>query len=304
MKRKMVFLGGLLLFLAGTFFLIKFFQSRTPNSGELQVESTPTVSVFVDNKLLGRTPVKEKVSTGEHTIRLEPESASGASAPWQGKVIVGPNLRTYVNATLGESELSSAVDILWLEKSLSKKPEISVVTNPDGATVSINDTTKGVSPITLNDVESGEQTLTITSPGFLSRSMKIKLTVGYKLIATMKLALSAGGVPESTPTPTPTPDENTTPTKTPTPTRGPSPTRGGPTPTPAAIPETPYVTIKDTPTGFLRVRADASTSSAEVGRVKPGEMYHIEDEQNGWYQIIYEGTSKGWISGQYATKTE
>lgn len=293
MKRKF----GFLLIFVVVFFIIagtvKLLGSRAPKEGELRVDASPTVSVFLDNKHIGRTPLREKVTAGEYTIRLVAESTTGEVAPWQAKISVGANLLTFVNAVLSESELSSAVDVLWLEKSVAGKPELSIITNPDGASVVLDDVTKGITPLTVSDVTAGDHNLTVTSPGFLTRTMKVKLTTGYKLIASMKLALSAGGVPQAEATPAGT--TSTTP----------SPTiKPGATATSSATPQKPYVTIKDTPTGFLRVRMEPSTSSTEAARVNPGEKYHLFNEQTSWYQISYDGTNKGWISAQYADKTE
>ena len=64
------------------------------------------------------------------------------------------------------------------------------------------------------------------------------------------------------------------------------------------------VLIKETPTGWLRVRGEPSTVGAEVGRVNPGEKYTLLEEKDGWFQIEYEEGKNGWISGQYAEKTE
>lgn len=292
MKRKISFLLIFLVIILIIVGAVKLLGNRAPKEGELRVDATPTVSVFLDNKHIGRTPLREKVTAGEYTIRLVAESTTGEVAPWQAKISVGANLLTYVNAILSESELSSAVDVLWLEKSVAGKPEFSVITNPDGASVVLDDVTKGISPITISDAAAGDHTLTVTSPGFLTRSMKVKLTAGYKLIASMKLALSAGGVPvtsESSPSAGVTPSPAAA---------------AGTSATSSATPQKPYVTIKDTPTGFLRVRMEPSTSSTEAARVNPGERYHLFNTQSSWYQISYDGTNKGWISSQYADKTE
>jgi uncharacterized protein YgiM (DUF1202 family) len=56
-----------------------------------------------------------------------------------------------------------------------------------------------------------------------------------------------------------------------------------------------------TPTGFLRVRDQASLGGAEIGQVKPGETYTLLDEQSGWYKIKF-NNKEGWISSQYAQK--
>src|SRR3989344_4018859 len=291
MKRKFGFFLILIIILLVIGGVIKLVATRSPKEGELRVEASPTVSVFLDNKLLGRTPLREKVTAGEYTIHLVAESTTSEMPPWQAKISVGANLLTFVNAVLSESELSSAVDVLWLEKSIAGKPELSVVTNPDAASVVLDDVTKGITPITISDVTAGDHTLTVTSPGFLTRTMKVKLTSGYKLIASMKLALSAGGVPQ----PEATQGANSSPTPS---------LKSGSTATSSATPQKPYVVIKDTPTGFLRVRMEASTSATEAARVNPGEKNHIFDEKTGWYQISFDGTNKGWISGQYADKVE
>ncbi len=297
MKRK----GFFILLIVGVLLLIfgvmKFISSRTPKEGQLRVESAPTVSIFLDNKHMGRTPFKEKVTAGEYTLRLVPETTTGETSAWQGKIIINPNLLTYVNAVLSDSELSSAIDILWLEKSVAKKPELSVLTSPDGATVLINDSSKGITPMTISDLESGEETLTIASPGFLTRTMKVRLTPGFKLIASLKLALS-GAAPVEEPT-----AEATSLSGTPAPTLKVTPTKAASS-SATADPKKPYVIIKDTPTGFLRVRVDATTSATEAARVNPGEKYHVVSEKSGWYEISYEPTKDGWISGQYAEKVE
>ncbi|OGG14903.1 hypothetical protein A2875_03000 [Candidatus Gottesmanbacteria bacterium RIFCSPHIGHO2_01_FULL_46_14] len=296
MRRKIVFLVVILLLIGGVIGLIRFFSGRSGATGELRVDSQPTVSIFLDNRHIGRSPYKDKVASGEYTIKLTPESAVDSPASWQGQITIGPNLLTYVNATLSDSELTSAVDVLWLTKTSGRASEVSVTTNPDGATLLIDNETKGVTPLAISDLSAGDHTLTVTSPGFAPRTLKIKATAGYRLIVTVKLALSGEPMPTPTEEATPSPTLKTTPKATPTKIATSSATMPDPT--------KPFVTIKDTPTGFLRVRMEPSTAATEAAQVKPGEKYHIEDEQSGWYQIKYSGTNEGWISGQYATKTE
>jgi hypothetical protein len=293
MKRKIFFLVivvGLILIVAA---IARYVTNRGPKQGELRVESIPVSSVFLDNRNIGKTPYKEKVNAGEYTLKIVPESATAQLTTWQGKVTVGQNLLTYVNASLSESELTTAVDLVWLEKITSKLSELSVTTNPDGATVLVDDVIKGVTPLSLQDITPGDHNVSITSVGFVTRTLKIKTTPGYRLIANLKLALSPGGAPQASPssalTPTPTGKAKAA-----------TSSASKNTPEPAK----PYVTIKDTPTGFLRVRIDPSTSATEAGRVNPGEKYSILDSQNGWYEINFDGTNTGWVSGQYAQKVE
>ncbi len=289
MKRKIVFLVillGLVMLVAG---VIRFLANRGPKEGELRVDSQPTATIFLDNKNIGRTPFKDKIQAGEYTIKLVPESATAQLTTWEGRIAVGASLLTYVNAALSESELTTAVDVVWLEKITSRASELSVTTSPDGATVLVDDQTRGVTPLSVSDIPAGDHSLSITSSGFLARSLKIKTTPGYRLIANLKLALAAGG--QASPTATPTPDLSGTPKATGSANQKPDPPK-------------PFVLIKDTPTGFLRVRLEPSTSASEAARVNPGEKYTYFDTENGWYQIKYDGKNTGWVSGQYVEKFE
>jgi hypothetical protein len=296
MKRKIVFVLVLLGLVAAVALVVKLLTNRSPKQGELRVDSNPAAAIFLDNRNLGRAPFRDKVTSGSYTIKLVPDSTTTQFASWEGSIVVGPNLLTYVNADLSESELSSAVDILWLEKISSKQSELSVTTSPDGASVLVDDATHGVTPISISDITPGDHTVTVTSVGFLTRTLKIRTTPGYRLIAMMKLGLSPGGQP-------PTASPTATPAITPT---------GKVTPTPKTAtssanlpdPPKPFLIVKDTPTGFLRVRMEPSTSATEAARINPGDKFTILDTQNGWYQIRYDATNTGWVSGTYVDKVE
>lgn len=303
MKRKIGFFIGILVIILLLLGLVKYFGGMKPKEGFLTVHSAQSASVFLDNKHIGRTPVqKYSVAPGDFSVRIVPESTVTPLASWQGSVKIQSGILTFVNVTPGESEFATAVETMWLEKISSKVSELDVVTNPDSATISLDGASKGVTPLSIPNVTPGPHTLAIASVGFVSSNTKIQTTAGFKLSAVIKLALS-GAPQEASPSPTPvvgspTPTGKTTPAPTgkltPTPTKAAS----------SADPSKPFVTIKDTPTGFLRVRMEPSTQASEAARVNPGEKYHIEEEKTGWYQIKYDGTNKGWISGQYATKIE
>lgn len=300
MKRKIGFLVGLLVVIGLVVGGIKLLGGGGSKEGVLEVQSTPTASVFLDNKHVGRTPVEIKVAAGDYTVRLVPETTTQTLASWQGGIKINQKIKTYVNASLAQSEFATAVETMWLEKITSKLAEMAVTTNPDGATASLDGETKGITPLSIPNVTAGDHSLAIASPGFVARNIKTKTTAGYKLNAIVKLALS-GEAPEVA-SPSPTPTEGATPTGKTTP---------KPTPTKAASsidPAKPFVTIKDTPdvrkNNGLNVRMESSKNATVAAQVQPGEKFSIEDEKSGWYQIKYDGTNKGWISGQYAGKTE
>jgi len=294
MRRKIFFLVSLIGLVVAVAAFVRYLSTRGPKTGELRVDSVPTVTVFLNDKNVGSSPYKEKIDSGNYTIKLVPQAAADQLVSWEGKISVGQNLLTYVNAALSQSELTTAVDVVWLEKITSKQSELSVTTSPDGATVLVDDITRGVTPITLQDISAGDHSISITSNGFQTRTLTIRTTAGYKLIANLKLALTSGGTVSETPSAA-TASATVTQTKTKAATQSavaqPDPTK-------------PYVVIKDTPTGYLRVRMDPSTTATEAGRVNPGEKYSIVDSQSGWYEIKYDGINTGWVSGQYTEKVE
>jgi hypothetical protein len=319
MKQKVVFVVGILLVAVIAIGIIRAISMRSPKEGDLRVESQPTASVFLDNKHIGKTPLGKtpvKITAGEYTMKITADDNNPPLAAWEGKVTVRQNSLTYVNATLSESELTTASDVLWLEKTGGSKAELSVISNPDGASVLVDDEMKGFTPITISDLPAGQHTLTVATRGFINRTVKIKTTSGYRVMSSIKLALSPGGAqptPEASPsseavatTPaatgktTPAPTGKTTPV--PTVKGTPSPTPKAKTPT--ADPAKPYVVVKDTPTGFLNVRKGPSTSDDQITQIMPGEKYSFLDEKDGWYQIQATATESGWISAKYADKVE
>lgn len=57
--------------------------------------------------------------------------------------------------------------------------------------------------------------------------------------------------------------------------------------------------IKDTPTGWLRVRSEPSLDGAEIARVNSTEEYKVLEEQEGWTKIQINETTQGWVSSDY-----
>lgn len=295
MKQKIFFLVILLVIIALIIGIIRMFLGKSPKQGDLRVDSIPVASVFLDDKHIGRTPLgatSYKVDAGEYTIKIVPESATTQYASWQGKIRITPNVLTYVNGTLAESELATAIDVLWLEKASGSRGELSVTTTPDSATVMLDDEMKGMTPMNIPDIDPGSHTITIASQGFVTRTLKVQITAGYRLITAVKLALGpSGSVPEASPSPT-------------------IKVSGTPTPATSLVdPEKPYALVKDTPTGYLNVRLDASKTASKAGEVKPGEKFSFtktatDSAGTVWYEIKYDGTNLGWISGQYVTEVK
>lgn len=289
MKGKLILLLVLLLGFAA-FVVVRFFILGSQNVfGRVKVVSSPVTSVFIDNVAVGKTPYEEKYKIGEYILKLIPEGSATDTASWQGKIKVFKNALTYVNRELGTSDVTSAGEIFTTRK-MEKPPksgdlgEIYVETEPQGAIVYLDNDEKGVAPLILQDVVKGDHELSVFMPKFLRRTQKINVDPGYTVNAIFKLAIDQSVEQKEEAKKEEEKEEEKEEA------------------TPSAKTEKVTILIKDTPTGFLRVREDASITATEEAQVKPGEKYELLEEKNNWYKIEYEEGKEGWVYSQYAEK--
>lgn len=73
---------------------------------------------------------------------------------------------------------------------------------------------------------------------------------------------------------------------------------------PAAAPSQNRLRISNTPTGYLNVRSQPSTSGQIIGKVYPGQIHESDDSQDGWYRIQLKSNQSGWVDGEYVTNDE
>ncbi len=57
--------------------------------------------------------------------------------------------------------------------------------------------------------------------------------------------------------------------------------------------------VKDTPTGWLRVRNEPSLNGLEVGRVTTGDTVNVLEEKTGWLKVKTSANLEGWASADY-----
>ena len=302
MKSKwlMIVVGVLVLVLVGLIVKSKFFNKQGP--GALQITTSPRATVFVDGNQVGVSPFfNDNIQSGEHTIKIVPESTVDGLSDWETKVDLLPGILTVINRDFGSTEALSSGEILSLEKTGRKDmSSIAVVSIPDQAVVKLEGEPKGFAPLTIDDLVPGDYQIVISASGYEERTISANTIGGYKLIINVQLAQQIEGIEEATDSAEVDEEEETAveenedaePTATPTPKAKVTP------------PATPYVEIKDTPTGFLRVREDSSTDSEELTQVDPGDFFPYIEEENGWYKIEYEDGEEGWISGVYADLVE
>lgn len=278
---KKALLVLLILIVAVASITIYFVSFRTSGIAGIKVVSTPSGSVFLNDKMAGKTPYEDKQPAGDYVIKIIPDNSTSQSIAWQAKIKLNPSVLTYINRDLGQSELTSAGEILSLEKVPQNQAQLVIFSQPDATSVLVNGQDRGITPVSISDLPAGDQEVVISAPGYKSRTTHVQTTSGYKLVVNFQLALSDATQPQAS--------GSATPVTTPSVSSG----QGSDI-------VKPYVTIKDTPTGFLRVRSGPSTGESEVAQIKPGNKYKYLDQKDGWYKIAYEDGKEGWISSRYA----
>lgn len=152
--------------------------------GWITVFSSPgNVSVTLDGNYVGKTPVNsslnlEEISPGEHTIVL----VLPGYRPYSMKTTVSPNLVSIVNATL--------VPVSGPEA----RGSLTVVSDPAGATVFVDNQSLGVSPLTAGDIAVGNHKITLQMDGYEEYSVSILVAAD----ATRNVTATLVPVPTST----------------------------------------------------------------------------------------------------------
>ncbi len=324
MKKKLLLFGSLIgvfaLIIIGTFI----YYQRSAGEGSLKVLVSPAAKVLIDGKALGDTSsgsFETTLKEGTYQLKLDPIDAATQTVSWEGAIMIYRNRQTHVSRELGATELNSSGTIFTMvpatDQSDSSKGEIEVKAEPKGAIVYIDGEEQGIAPVVLPGVTKGQHEISVYTPGFFRRSSKIVVEPKYRIVAEFQLAIDPSykdiddlkkqeasesaelATKSGTLTKTPTPSTSPTGGLTTTPKVSPTPSK--------AVSTTPGATggmiiITDTPTGFLRVRDQASASGAEVAQVKPGDTFTSLEESNGWIKIEYVKGKQGWVSATYTKK--
>lgn len=240
----------------------------------LQISSLPKTTVFLDNKHVGRTPYyDEKLKPGEYILKLLPEEEGTKAASWTGKIKLTPETLTVVNWQFGQTDGSSEGEILSLEKIDSTSPEMAVISNPDGSQVKIDNEQKGITPLIIKSLSEGDHEVTVLKDGYNQRLVRSKTVAGYRLNINVQLSK---------------PEISTT-----------SAEKDNGTKIASESGKMKAVVVKETPTGWLRVREGPSLGASESGKVNTGEQFTYLDEKEGWIKIEFQKGKTGWVSSQY-----
>ena len=285
MKKVIVLIAPLVIALI-IFVSVTYFLNTSLGKGALQVTSSPQSKVYLDGKLVGKTPLcigseqcemQDMIKSGDYAIKLVPPNSKGK--PYEAKISINKLTLTVVDRTFGDGASSHGSIITLTSISNKKDAELFVVSFPDKANIILNNNFVGVTPLLLKNLTESDHDLKVAKEGYLDKFIKIRTTLGYKLESLVFL-----GVDPNVGSPSAEIEDEVKHATT------------------SAVASSAKIVILNTPTGFLRVREDSSTSSSEIGRVLPGETYEFIEEKDGWYKIQFKEDVVGWVSGQYAKK--
>lgn len=280
--KKIVVVFFISFFLAvGIFFGVQYYINIHSEKGALQVTSSPTSKVYLNDTYIGQTPlckcqVSDMIAPGNYTISVTPLDSSLQA--FQEQITISQGVLTVVDRKFGNNGQSEGSIISLTPLSDKTQSQLLVVSFPQGAQVSLDDQNIGSTPLLSNNPTESDHDLKISKDGYNEKEIRIRTPIGYKLTVAAYLSTSTTSL--------------TLPSTTPS---SPEPSDASPTPVNS-------VTILNTPTGFLHVRESPSLSANEVGEVSPGKTYELVDAQNGWDEIKMDDGTTGWVSSQYAQR--
>lgn len=227
------------------------------------METNRSAQVLIDGQVVGQTPYKN-IDLKEGQYQIELKDAS-SSADWKSMVKLNGGTLTVVNRDLDSDLSKQAGEVIALERGSGA----TITSNPGGAKVYVDGEEKGQTPLFIPIIAVGDHLFLFSKENFLKRTVRASITGGFGISIAVDLASQED---EALPIP---------------------------------LPLSTVVKLKvlPTPTGFLRVRADSSTTAPEISRVLPGDELILEEETNSfWDKIKTTDGKEGYVSTQYVQK--
>lgn len=288
--------------------------SKTAKSGLQVITDGVESSVFLDDQYLEKSPfINRDIKPGEYLLKIQPDDPTLVS--YETKIRLRPGLLTVVTWKLAQRpELSGGV-IYEMEPISSKnKSEVSFVTIPDGAIVSLQGKEKEFSPVIITDVNPDHNEFEVSLPSYESQKHTINVVPGYRMLVNVKLAkinIDGSGISDAEVEDIDsemnqesieniaTNEAETNLIK--------NSTESAVIDTESQVsPPTQDEVIINTTNFFnngeevLRVRDKAGSTGLEIGFAKVGTKYkYLGKTESNWLYIDFNGKS-GWVSGEYA----
>ena len=249
-----------------------------PQKSEIEIITDPTAKIYIDNVEMGTTSTIYKNSDlkpGEIELKLEPEETNLTA--WSYKLKLNNLTTTVVSRKFDEEDRYSSGYVMYLEEiGENEEPTLVINSKPADASIKIDGMIMGRTPTKIEKMVEGDRQVVISYPGYENQTLFVKMRKGYQVVVDVWLAMTKIEIPEM--------EEE------------------------VAISQNvniKKVKIKETGTGWLRVRDVPSTQGREVAKVDVGSEYEmIEGDETDWYQIKVDEEISGWISAEYAEIVE
>ncbi len=276
------------------------------NRAGLQV-ITPDVpsTVFLNGQYLDKTPLIEKsLKPGTYFLRIQPDDSTLVGHDTTITLRPGVlSVATWKSAK--RPEMSGGVIIEMEPLPSSKESEVSVISIPDNAIISLDNGVKEFAPLRIANVAAGPHEFEATLPSYETQRHTIDIVKGYRLLLTVKLAKLADTNTEEKAV------SNSEATSSATLLAPSSATISGKTATQSAR----FNVATDSATAqqvlilktnffqegkeVLRVRNNPGTLGTEVGFVDVGKRYRfLESTTSGWIKLAFD-SKEGWVSGEF-----
>ena len=173
-------------------------------TGELQVTSQPAASVYLDNKLLGTTPLcrcasvnpQSVLAAKDYTLKLVP--TQGDKTPFFEHISIVKGVLTVVDRTFAGPAVSQG-SILQLESTGSNtNPSLIVTSFPLQANVTLDGDQIGRTPLSFSDTTESDHVLLLDKKGYKTKTLHIRTPKQYKLHVIVYLAIDPNApIPQS-----------------------------------------------------------------------------------------------------------
>ncbi len=148
----------------------------------LSLDSDPkAVLVYLDNRELGTTPIKEDIAPGSYSLKLEKEGFA-----------------TRTESITIDADFKQTYTLQALEVSPSDEATLEITTLPEGAEVFIGEESLGFSPF-IKEMQAGTYTLVLKHPGYLDKTEEITLLAGESYPKEFILEAEAEAQPDPDP---------------------------------------------------------------------------------------------------------
>ncbi len=141
------------------------------------------ITVLVDGKEVGKTPLEKiKLASGSREISLSDKANPARN--YTATINSAPQTYVLIDRDLGISATFSSGQDLWMEKG---KTNLTVISQPSGASVFVDGTEVGRTPMAVDKVTGGSYALKIQSPGYETQTAQLLIKEGYNTNASFKL---------------------------------------------------------------------------------------------------------------------